>query len=194
MKIVFATNNAHKLREARELAGDRIEILSLADIGCHEELPETKPDIEGNSLQKAEYVYQTYGYDCISDDTGLFVDSLEGQPGVKSARYAGEGCRPEDNIAKLLREMAGKTDRKARFRTVVTLISGGKAKQFEGIVEGSIAETLSGTSGFGYDPIFIAAESGESFASMTAEAKNAISHRGRAMRKLFEYLDTDAQK
>lgn len=172
------------------MAGDRIEILSLADIGCHDEIPETCPDIEGNSLQKASYIKEKYGYDCFSDDTGLFVDSLGGAPGVMSARYAGEDCNPADNIRKLLKEMKGIEDRSARFRTVVTLCSGEERRQFEGVVEGSISETPDGAGGFGYDPVFIAKESGISFASMSAEEKNEISHRGRAIRKLFDYLNT----
>lgn len=171
------------------MAGDRIEILSLADIGCHEEIPETMPDIEGNSLQKARYISEKYGYDCFSDDTGLFVDALDGAPGVISARYAGEHCSPKDNVDKLLAEMQGISDRAARFRTVVTLCVGSETHQFEGCVEGKIALAPDGNDGFGYDPVFIPDESGITFASMSAEGKNAISHRGRAMRKLFDYLN-----
>ena len=190
MKIVFATNNAHKLGEARRLAGDRIEILSLADIGCHEELPETCDTIEGNSLQKAAYVKEHYGYDCFSDDTGLFVDALGGAPGVYSARYAGEHCSPADNIRRLLAEMEGKTNRNARFETVVTLCAdGAEPVSFSGRAEGKIATELHGEGGFGYDPVFISDEYGISFAEMDPETKNAISHRGRALRKLFDYLD-----
>lgn len=188
MKIVFATNNAHKLREARQLAGEGIEILSLADIDCREELPETCDTIEGNSRQKAAYVKEKYGYDCFADDTGLFVDALAGAPGVYSARYAGPGCTPTDNIVKLLEEMADKDDRKARFRTVVTLCDDSGCRQFEGSVEGCIAREPHGDGGFGYDPVFIPEETGVSFALMTAEAKNDISHRGRAMRSFFQYL------
>lgn len=188
MKIVFATNNAHKLEEARRLAGDRIEILSLSDIGCHEELPETCDTIEGNSRQKAEYVRSRYGYDCFSDDTGLFVDALGGAPGVYSARYAGEPCSPADNVKKMLAEMDGEEDRSARFRTVVTLCTTEGSSQFEGCVEGRIAEERHGEGGFGYDPIFIPEENGISFAEMDPKDKNAISHRGRALRKLFDTL------
>ena len=188
MKIVFATNNAHKLEEARRLAGGKIEILSLADIGCREELPETCDTIEGNSRQKAEYVREHYGYDCFSDDTGLFVEALGGAPGVYSARYAGDHCSPDDNIERLLAEMEGKTHREAEFRTVVTLCTGDGCSQFEGVVEGSIADSRQGTGGFGYDPVFIARENGISFAEMAPEAKNEISHRGRALRKLFQAL------
>ena len=189
MKIVFATNNKHKLGEARNLAGDRVEILSLADIGCNEELPETSNTIEGNSMQKAQYVKEHYGYDCFSDDTGLFVDALGGAPGVFSARYAGEQCSPTDNIEKLLCELEGKDNRKAHFRTVVTFCADGEPLQFEGRVDGSIATTLSGDGGFGYDPVFIPDETGISFAEMTSEAKNAISHRGRALSRFFEHLN-----
>ena len=199
MKIVFATNNAHKLREARSMAGDGIEILSLADIDCHEELPETCDSIEGNSLQKALYVLSRYGFACFSDDTGLFVDALDGAPGVVSARYAGEHCSPEDNMTRLLGEMEGRQLRTARFRTVATLCcpagffsglgnAAPSALQFEGAVEGAIATERHGDGGFGYDPVFIPDESGISFAEMSPEAKNAISHRGRALRKLFDFI------
>lgn len=188
MKLVFATNNAHKLEEARRLAGDRMDILSLSDIGCTAELPETCDTIEGNSRQKAAYVKEHFGYDCFSDDTGLFVDALEGAPGVYSARYAGEHCSPDDNIDLLLRELDGKKDRQARFRTIVTLCTGDEECSFEGVVEGSIATERQGVGGFGYDPVFIARENGISFAEMSPENKNAISHRGRALRKMFEYL------
>ena len=193
MKIVFATNNAHKLEEARRLAGDRMEILSLADIGCHEELPETCGTIEGNSRQKAEYIRNHYGYDCFSDDTGLFVDALGGAPGVYSARYAGEQCSSDDNLEKLLQEMEGRADRNARFRTVVTLCCGPEGvppqfMSFEGAVEGYIADRRHGKGGFGYDPVFIAAENGISFAEMEPDKKNSISHRGKALTKLFDYL------
>lgn len=197
MKLVFATNNANKLKEAKRMAGDRIQILSLADIGCHEELPETHDTIEGNSLEKAQYVFRKYGLPCFSDDTGLFVDALDGAPGVYSARYAGNHCSPEDNITKLLEELKGETDRKARFRTVVTFCCGAsqtptgvgeETHSFEGVVEGSIATEKHGSEGFGYDPVFIPDESGISFAEMTPEHKNAISHRGRALRKFFDTI------
>lgn len=188
MKIVFATNNVHKLEEARRLAGGRMEILSLADIECHEELPETSNTIEGNSLQKARYVKEHYGYDCFSDDTGLFVEALGGAPGVMTARYAGEHCSPSENIALLLKEMEGSADRSAAFRTVVTLSTEEGDLQFEGRVDGHIATEPSGAGGFGYDPVFIAEENGISFAEMKPADKDSISHRGRALRKLFDYL------
>ena len=188
MKLVFATNNPHKLREVRQIAGERFEILSLSDIGCHEELPETGDTLFANSEQKAKYVKEHYGYDCFADDTGLMVKSLGGAPGVYSARYAGVTATPADNIEKLLAEMDGMQDRDASFKTVVTLCEGDGIVQFEGEVKGSITTSHDGTDGFGYDPIFRAKETGMTFANMTPEAKNEISHRGRAMRKLFDYL------
>lgn len=186
--LVFATNNPHKLEEVRRIIGPRFRILSLTDIGCHDDIPETSDTLEGNALQKARWVKERYGYDCFSDDTGLSVDALGGAPGVLTARYAGEGCTPADNIAKLLCEMAGKTDRHAAFRTVVALIEGSEEHTFEGRIEGEIAERETGTDGFGYDPVFIASETGLSFAQMGADAKNAISHRGRAIGALLRYL------
>lgn len=187
-EIVFATNNKHKLAEARQIVGAGIRVLSLEDIGCHEDIPETSPTLEGNSLQKAQWIRDRYGYDCFADDTGLMVEALDGRPGVYSARYAGDGCTPEDNIRKMLKEMEGKENRKAMFRTVVTLITGDGTRQFSGEVKGTIATERHGTGGFGYDPIFIPDETGIAFAEMTSDAKNAISHRGRAMAKLFEAL------
>lgn len=187
-EIVFASNNPHKLSEIRQIAGDRIRILSLSDIGCHDDIPETSTTLEGNSHQKAIWIKERYGKDCFADDTGLIVDALGGAPGVMSARYAGENCTPEDNISLLMQNMQGVSNRKARFRTVITLITDSGEMQFSGDVEGQIAEKRDGNQGFGYDPIFIAEESGRSFASMTPDEKNAISHRGRAIRKLFDYL------
>ncbi|MDE7159733.1 MAG: non-canonical purine NTP diphosphatase [Muribaculaceae bacterium] len=189
-EIVFATNNPHKLSEVRAMAGDRLRILSLSEIGCHDDIPETADTLEGNALIKARWVKEKYGYDCFADDTGLMVDALDGAPGVYSARYAGPGCTPDDNIDRLLRELDGVEPerRTARFRTVVALILDGREQLFEGSVEGSIDTCRHGRSGFGYDPVFVAAESGMSFAEMTSEAKNAISHRGRAVKALFSYL------
>lgn len=187
-KIVFATNNAHKLEEAREIAGENLEILSLADINCHDEIPETSDTLEGNALIKARWVKEKYGHDCFSDDTGLFVDALDGAPGVYSARYAGEHCTPADNVAKMLRELDGERNRSARFRTIVAFVTDKEEQLFEGAVEGHIANREHGNGGFGYDPIFVPEESGMAFAEMTPEAKNAISHRGRAMRKFFDYI------
>lgn len=187
-KIVFATNNAHKLEEARALASGAFEILSLSEIGCHDEIPETADTLEGNAMIKARWVKERYGYDCFADDTGLMVDALGGAPGVYSARYAGPGCTPTDNVNLMLKNMEGKTDRRAEFATVIALIKDGEEHLFRGEVKGSIATAPHGTAGFGYDPIFVADESGIAFAEMSPEAKNAISHRGRAMRKLISFL------
>lgn len=187
-ELVFASNNAHKLSEIRRIIGDRFRILSLADIGCHDDIPETSGTLAGNSLLKARWIKDRYGYDCFADDTGLIVEALGGAPGVMSARYAGPECNPEDNMALLLKNMEGVTDRRAAFETVITLILGDTVEQFTGRVEGTIATARDGNSGFGYDPVFIAAESGKTFASMDADSKNAISHRGRAIRKLAERL------
>ncbi len=187
-KLVFATNNAHKLQEARQIISDGFEIMSLAEIGCHDDIPETADTLEGNALIKARWVKERYGYDCFADDTGLMVDALNGAPGVYSARYAGEHCSPADNVAKLLAEMEGVENRNAHFATTVALICDGEEHCFEGRVEGKIATEPHGNGGFGYDPIFIADETGKCFAEMTADDKNAISHRGRAMRRLKEFL------
>ena len=187
-ELVFASNNPNKLSEIRRIIGDRFRILSLAEIGCHDDIPETADTLAGNSLIKARWVKDHYGYDCFADDTGLIVEALDGAPGVMSARYAGPGCNPEDNMALLLKNMEGITDRRAAFETVITLIIGDRVEQFTGRVEGTIADARDGNSGFGYDPVFIAAESGKTFAAMDADAKNAISHRGRAMRLLAERL------
>lgn len=186
--IVFATNNAHKLDEIRRITEGRFRILSLREIGCNEELPETADTLEGNALMKARYVKTHYGYDCFADDTGLMVDALDGAPGVYSARYAGPGHDSAANMALLLRNLSGIDRRSARFVTVIALIIGGKELTFEGRVEGEILTEAHGTAGFGYDPIFKPLESPVSFAEMSAEAKNAISHRGRATAKLMEYL------
>lgn len=189
-ELVFASNNPHKLSEVRRIVGDRFRILSLADIGCHDDIPETAATLAGNSLLKARWVKEKYGYDCFADDTGLIVDALDGAPGVMSARFAGPECLPEDNMRRLLKEMEGIADRHAAFETVITLIVGDDVKQFTGRVEGRIATERDGCDGFGYDPVFIAEETGRTFASMDADAKNAISHRGRATRMLADYLAT----
>lgn len=187
--IVFATNNAHKLEEVRRMVGDRIEIKSMAEIGCTDDIAETAETLEGNAELKARYVSERFGADCFADDTGLEVEALGGAPGVFSARYAGPGHDSAANVAKLLRELDGKENRRARFRTVIVLMRGGRTETVEGIVEGRIAETPSGHDGFGYDPVFIPDEGGGlTFAQMTPEAKNAISHRGRAMARLMEIL------
>ncbi len=187
-EIVFATNNEHKLSEARRIAGSAFAIRSLAEIGCHDDIPETADTLEGNARIKALWVKEHYGYDCFADDTGLMVDALDGQPGVMTARFAGEHCSPDDNIDKLLRIMRNENNRKARFSTVIALAIGENVETFEGTVEGIIAPQRIGTDGFGYDPIFIPDEAGISFAEMGPDAKNKISHRGRAVRKLMERL------
>lgn len=193
MKIVFATNNSHKLEEIRQILGESIEVLSLADINCHEDIPETAPTIEGNAMMKARYVYDKYGTPCFADDTGLEVESLDGAPGVYSARYAGgEGHDSEANMRKLLHELEGKENRRAQFRTVIALIEqkDGKpvAHTFEGKIEGHISDEKRGTSGFGYDPIFVPEGYEQSFAELGNEIKNKISHRARAVARLAEYL------
>lgn len=188
-KLVFATNNKHKLEEIRAILGSRIDILSLDDIGCHEDIPETADTLEGNAKIKAQFVYDHYHLDCFADDTGLEVEALNGAPGVFSARYAGgEGHDSEANMKKLLSEMQNKTNRNARFRTVIAFIEQGEIRLFEGIVKGYITEEKQGDSGFGYDPIFRPDGFSETFAEMGNEAKNQISHRANAVKKLCEYL------
>ena len=188
MKLVFATNNRHKLDEVRDILGDRVEVLSLNDIGCHDDIPETADTLQGNALIKARYIYEKYGTDCFADDTGLEVDSLNGEPGVYSARYAGEECNSEANMLKLLHNLTGKSDRKAQFRTVIALIVNGEEKLFNGIVKGTITEEKKGDSGFGYDPVFVPEGFSESFAQMSGDMKNSISHRYRATEQLSNYL------
>ena len=188
-KIVFATNNPHKLREIRAIIHDETEVLSLADIGCHVDIPETAETLEGNALIKAHYVYDNYGYDCFADDTGLEVEALNGEPGVRTARYAGEEQDSKANMRKLLREMEGKTNRTARFRTAIALIQKGEEHLFCGEVRGVISTTPLGEKGFGYDPVFVPEETGMTFAQMGEDAKNHISHRARAVAKLMEYLN-----
>lgn len=189
-EIVFATNNQHKLSELRRIVGERYRILSLADINCHEDIPETADTLSGNALQKARYVKEHYGYDCFADDTGLMVDALGGAPGVYSARYAGPGHDSAANMRLLLQNMEGKADRSARFVTVIALTLDGKEHTFEGCVEGEILTSPQGDGGFGYDPIFRPVGYHDSFAMMSADEKNAISHRGRATAKLLNFLDT----
>lgn len=188
-KLVFATNNAHKLEEIRAILGDRIEVLSLKDIHCDADIPETADTLEGNAVLKAEYIYRNYGMDCFADDTGLEVEALGGAPGVYSARYAGSGHDSEANIKKLLAELNGVTDRKARFRTAICLIEGGEKHLFEGIVKGEIIEDKRGNSGFGYDPVFVPEGYAETFAEMGNDEKNKISHRARAVQQLCAYLN-----
>ena len=190
MKIVFATNNQHKLKEVREILGEKFEVMSLNDIGCHEDIEETADTLEGNSMIKTQYIFNKYRVNVFADDTGLEVRSLNGAPGVYSARYAGgEGHDSEANMSKLLRELEGVTDRTAQFRTVITLmLLNGEIKTFEGIVEGKIIEKRRGETGFGYDPIFCPEGYSQTFAEMESEMKNSISHRGRAVEKLAQFL------
>ena len=200
MKIVFATNNQHKLQEIRDILGSEFEIVSLKDIGCDVDIPETGNTLEENAMQKAQYVYDHYNLSCFADDTGLEVEALNGEPGVHSARYAeGTDHDSEANMAKLLRNLEGKDNRKARFRTVIALIqkqdvcpcgctSIKKVNRFEGIVDGSIATEKHGTAGFGYDPIFVPEGYDKRFAELGESIKNGISHRARAVAKLAEYL------
>jgi XTP/dITP diphosphohydrolase len=187
-ELVFATNNPHKLKEIREIIGDQFRVLSLADIGCNEEIEEHALTIEGNASVKSWYIYNKYGKNCFADDTGLEINALGGRPGVKSARYAGDDCNPENNIRKVLKELEGKDNRRARFRTVISLIMNGKELQFEGTVEGNILFEKHGKEGFGYDPVFQPDGYNLSFAEMPPEEKNRISHRGRAVRKLIDHL------
>ena len=187
-KLVFATNNAHKLEEIRAILGDKMEILSLADINCHVDIPETADTLEGNAYLKAKYIYTHYGLDCFADDTGLEVEALDGAPGVYSARYAGNGHDSQANMQKLLKEMEEKNNRKAQFRTVISLIEKGEEKLFEGIVRGEITREKRGNSGFGYDPVFQPEGFDVTFAEMGSDVKNKISHRARAVKALCDYL------
>ncbi|WP_430408961.1 non-canonical purine NTP diphosphatase [Kordia sp.] len=190
MKLVFATNNQNKVKEVQSLLPDHITILSLKDIGCKEDIPETQPTIEGNAIQKAQYVKEHYGYDCFADDTGLEVNALNGEPGVFSARYAGLQRNADDNMNKLLSELQDKNDRSAHFKTVVALILNGKQYTFEGICKGSIIKEKKGEKGFGYDPIFMANGFDETFAQISLEEKNRVGHRGKAVQKLIDFLNT----
>lgn len=187
-EILFATNNAHKLEEVKAILGDGYRLVTLRERGITEEIPEEQPTIEGNALQKVRYVHARSGADCFADDTGLEVDALGGAPGVRSARYAGDGRNSSDNVALLLENLSGQADRKARFRTVIALIFGGKEYQFDGVVDGTITDTPHGGGGFGYDPVFVPDGYDVTFAEMDSEAKNAISHRGRAVEKLAAFL------
>ena len=188
-KIVFATNNEHKLREIRAIIHDGTEVLSLADIGCHADIPETADTLEGNALIKAHFVYDNYGYDCFADDTGLEVEALDGAPGVHTARYAGDDQDSQANMRKLLQEMKGKDNRNARFRTAIALIQGGEEHLFSGEVSGTITTEPLGNKGFGYDPVFIPEDTGLTFAQLGEDVKNRISHRARAVAKLTDFLN-----
>ena len=188
MKLVFATNNLHKLEEVQHLLGDKVNVLSLKDISFFDEIPEDYDTLKENALQKAQYIYDRYKTNCFADDTGLEIDFLKGAPGVYSARYAGENCTFDDNINKVLRELGDAENRKARFRTVVALIMDGEVNYFEGIVDGEILMDRQGGEGFGYDPVFRPLGFEESFAQMDLYEKNKISHRGRATKKLVDFL------
>ncbi|WP_295908670.1 RdgB/HAM1 family non-canonical purine NTP pyrophosphatase [uncultured Alistipes sp.] len=188
MKILFATNNAHKLTEVQAVLGDRYTLVTPRDCGVTEEIPETQPTLEGNALQKARYLYERTGLDCFADDTGLEVEALGGAPGVHSARYATDGHDFAANNRLLLQNLAGEENRRARFRTVVALILGGREYLFEGVVEGQIIDHETGHEGFGYDPLFRPDGYDRTFAQMTTEEKNAVSHRARAVRKLAAFL------
>ena len=188
MKIVFASNNQNKIIEIQSMLPESIEIVSLESIGCLEEIPETSETIEGNAILKANYVTQKYGFDCFADDTGLEVEALNGEPGVYSARYAGEQRNADDNMNKLLDELADKTNRRAQFKTVIALNLNGKQYLFEGIASGEIIKDKIGLGGFGYDPIFKPANYDETFAQLSLDIKNEISHRGKATKALLEFL------
>jgi len=189
INLVFATNNEHKLTEVREILGDLFHILSLKDMGCFYDIPETADTLEGNALLKARYVKQKYGYDCFADDTGLEIKALHNAPGVYSARYAGEAKDPKANIHKVLLELQDKTDREARFRTVIALIIGEEEYLLEGTVEGMIVDKARGEAGFGYDPVFVPKGYKDTFAELGADVKNKISHRAEAIKKLKKLLD-----
>lgn len=188
--LVFATNNKHKLDEVRKITSGLVNIVSLEDIDCHDDIPETSDTLEGNALQKAEYIKEHYGFDCFADDTGLEVEALNNAPGVYSARYAGSEHDSEANMNKLLQEMNTIENRKARFRTVIALLLNGKQYVFEGIVNGEIIKEKRGSSGFGYDPIFIPNNYTQTFAEMGNDIKNTISHRAEAVKKLNSFLST----
>ncbi len=189
MKLVFATNNRHKLEELQAILGMNFKLTSLKEIGCTEEIPEEQPTLEGNAREKALYIYDKYGYTCFADDTGLEIEALDNEPGVYSARYAGDNKDSQANMDKVLQKLKKIKNRKARFRTVISLIINGHEKQFEGIVEGEITKEKRGGSGFGYDPIFLPEGYNKTFAEMGLKEKNQISHRARAVQKLVEYLN-----
>jgi len=188
MQLVFATNNLNKLKEVQSLIPKHIKLLSLKDIGCFEDVPETQITIEGNAIQKAEYVKAHYGFDCFADDTGLEVEVLDGEPGVYSARYAGEQRDADDNTNKLLKKLEHKSNRNAQFKTVIALHLNNKLETFTGICKGEITEFKQGQGGFGYDPIFKADNCDKTFAEISLEEKNAIGHRGKAIRLLVDFL------
>jgi XTP/dITP diphosphohydrolase len=187
-KLVFATNNAHKLAEVRAILEPEFTIISLAELNCDEDIPETAETLEGNALLKAQYIYDKFGFDCFADDTGLEIEALNGEPGVYSARYAGEGNNSGDNMRKVLALLGDNKNRSACFRTVISFIESGKTSFYEGKIVGSIASEPRGESGFGYDPIFVPVNYAASFAQLNAEEKNQISHRALAIKKLVQHL------
>lgn len=190
LELVFATNNNHKLEEVRDIVSGKVKIHSLAEIGCHEDIPETADTLEGNALLKARYVKEKFGYDCFADDTGLEVEALGNAPGVYSARYAGEAHDAEANMAKLLHELEGEENRKARFRTVIALLMDGEQHLFEGVIKGAIIKERRGREGFGYDPVFMPEGYTRTFAEMGPDEKNGISHRALAVKGLTTFLST----
>lgn len=192
LQLVFATANKNKIKEIQQVLPDTIRLLGLDDVGVTEEIPETQPTIEGNATQKAMYIYNNYHVNCFADDTGLEIEALDNRPGVFSARYAGEAKNADDNMNKILAEMQGITNRKARFKTIISLVIEGKEEQFEGIVNGTIITEKRGTKGFGYDPIFVPNNEERSFAEMELSEKNKLSHRAIAVNKLVEYLNKNA--
>ncbi len=189
-KLIFATHNKHKLEEVKAILQSNLNLLSLKDIQCFEDIPETADSLEGNALLKAEHIYHQYGYNCFAEDTGLEVEALDNRPGVYSARYAGEGNDSMKNMEKLLKDLEGVQNRKAQFRTVVALIEDGNVHYFEGIIKGKITTELAGKGGFGYDPIFIPDGYTQTFAELEADLKNKISHRALAIQELKNYLHT----
>jgi XTP/dITP diphosphohydrolase len=193
-KIIFATNNKHKLEEVKAILKNDFEIISLSEIGCNEEIPETADTLEGNATLKAKFVFEKYRLDCFADDTGLEIEALNGRPGVYSARYAGEPSNPKNNVAKVLNEMEGQSNRNARFRTVICFIENGEYHYFEGIIKGKIADKPEGINGFGYDPVFIPNGYELSFAEMNLDTKNSISHRALAIRQFTNYLKQKENK
>ena len=188
MKLVFATNNKHKLEEVRKISGNQFEILSLKDINCFEEIPETQDTIEGNASQKVHFIHNKYKVNCFADDTGLEIDALNGEPGVYSARYAGENCSYEDNVQKVLEELKNESNRNACFKTVISLILNEKEYIFKGIIKGIITEDKRGNNGFGYDPVFLPEGCTKTFAELSSKEKNKISHRALATQKLVRFL------
>ncbi|WP_431136704.1 non-canonical purine NTP diphosphatase [Psychroserpens mesophilus] len=190
MQLVFATNNLNKLKEVQSLIPDHIKLLSLKDIGCFEDVPETQLTIEGNAVQKAEYIKEHYGYDCFADDTGLEVEALHGEPGVFSARYAGEQRNANDNTNKLLENLSSQSNRNAQFKTVIALHLNENTETFTGICKGEITKEKHGEGGFGYDPVFKAEGYHKTFAEITLEEKNKIGHRGKAVQQLIQFLES----